>query len=164
MVFVTPEGAKAMKSPFKGLDPSVCFVPVHLPIGRDGYPVATNGKGGKSRAHRLSYRLFCGPTPHPLFVLHICGNAGCINPHHLYLGDAAQNAKDREAHGKTARGQGLPQTKLTEGDIQAIRKSADRVTDLALQYKISKSHVSNIRAGRVRTHTGKCGIETGSKP
>ena len=151
-----------MKSPFKGLDPSICFVPAHLPKNPDGYRIATNGKGGKSLAHRLAFRLFCGATPPAMFVLHQCGNEDCINPYHLYLGDAAQNAKDREAHGTTARGQALPQTKLTEGDIQAIRKSAERVTDLALQYKISKSHVSNIRAGRVRVHTGKCGIETRS--
>ncbi len=139
-----------MNSSFPGLAPDVCFFPEHLPTDADGYPFASNGKGGKSRAHRLAYRLFCGPIHGPAMVLHACGHAQCINPHHLYLGDAAQNARDRARHGKTATGARLPQTKLTPADVLVIRGSAKRVTDLARDFNTSKGNISSIRSLRSR--------------
>ena len=139
-----------MNLSFPGLMPDTCFLSVHLPIDANGYPIVTNGKGGKSRGHRLAYRLFCGKIPTAAMVLHRCGNARCINPHHLYLGDAAKNARDRAAHGQTASGFKLPRTKLTAADVLAIRSSSKRVTDLAQQYKVSKGCVSSIRAMRSR--------------
>lgn len=30
------------------------------------------------------------------FICHTCDNLRCYNPHHLYIGDAASNAADRE--------------------------------------------------------------------
>ena len=139
-----------MKSTFPGVWPNHCFCPAHLQVNRWGYHIITNGKGGKSSAHRIAYRLFCGPIPRGAMVLHACGNAACVNPYHLYLGSAAQNALDRERHGKTARGFGLPQTKLSAADVLAIRSSTKRVTDLAREFGVSKGHISGIRSQRVR--------------
>jgi hypothetical protein len=152
MVFETPIGAETMKPSFPGLTPDSCFLPHHLRNDADGYPIITNGKGGKSLGHRIAYRSFCGAIPSTSMVLHACGNAQCVNPHHLYLGDAAQNARDRAAHGRTAIGAKLPQTKLTDVDVMAIRGSAKRVTDLARDYGISKGCVSSIRSLRSRVN------------
>jgi len=140
-----------MKSIFTGLSPDSCFAISHLPINHDGYPIVGNGKGGKSKAYRFAYRIFCGDIPRGAMVLHECGRANCVNPFHLYLGDAAQNAADRDRHGKTARGARLPQTKLSEADVAAIRSSSQRVTDLARRYGVSVGCVSSIRAMRQRS-------------
>lgn len=45
-------------------------------------------------AHRLSYALFVGPVPGDKFCCHECGNAWCVNPRHLYLGDYPSNNAD----------------------------------------------------------------------
>ena len=46
------------------------------------------------RAHRLSYYLFHQEDPGKLLVLHSCDRKCCINPAHLRLGTAADNAQD----------------------------------------------------------------------
>ncbi|MDD2846186.1 MAG: HNH endonuclease [Rhodoferax sp.] len=150
-----------MNPSFPGLTPDVCFFPEHLPTDADGYAIASNGKGGKSRGHRLAYRLFCGPIRGAAMVLHVCGNAQCINPHHLYLGDAAQNARDRARHGKTASGAKLPQTKLNFADVLAIRSSTKRVTDLAREFNTSKGNISSIRAMRNRRGVKAVNVKAG---
>ena len=140
-----------MQSTFPGLSPVTCFLTPHLAHDANGYAIVANGKGSKSRGHRLAYRLFCGPIPARSLVLHACGNAQCVNPHHLYLGDAAQNTRDRAAHGRTASGARLPRTKLSDADVLAIRHSPKRITDIAKEYGISKGCASSIRAMRSRT-------------
>jgi len=51
-----------------------------------------NGK--KILAPRLSYMSEKGNIPDGMFVLHTCDNPACVNPDHLYLGDAKDNAMD----------------------------------------------------------------------
>lgn len=62
-------------------------------LHRDGY-----GKfwfiDRQVQAHRVAYELFSGDSAGE-WVLHKCDNRKCVNPKHLYLGDAKQNAKDR---------------------------------------------------------------------
>ena len=66
----------------------------------------TNGKGygviytarygarGRYFAHRVSWAIANRRNPVPLLVLHHCDNPPCVNPAHLYLGTALDNAKD----------------------------------------------------------------------
>lgn len=137
---------------FKGLSWHRCFSPDWLAKDQWGYCTATNGKGGKSRGHQLAYRLFVGSIPQGLMVLHRCGNAACINPHHLYLGDAGQNARDRVLHGTAATGKRLPHTKLTAADVAAIRASSESCIELARRYGMSRSYIWCIRAGKARSN------------
>jgi hypothetical protein len=60
---------------------------------REGYGICWHGYFNQ-RAHRTSFYLFKHVFPKEKFVLHICDNKSCVNPDHLYLGDAKQNAKD----------------------------------------------------------------------
>lgn len=67
---------------------------------REGYgkfQVGTNRDTNRiDYAHRISWRLANGcEIPAGLHVLHTCDNPLCVNPNHLYLGDAKQNATDR---------------------------------------------------------------------
>jgi len=45
-------------------------------------------------AHRYSYRRFNGPIPDGAMICHKCHNRSCVNPDHLYAGDAESNAQD----------------------------------------------------------------------
>lgn len=63
-------------------------------LHRDGY-----GKfymnGETIQGHRAAWILLIGEIPENSWVLHKCDNRKCVNPEHLYLGNAKQNAKDR---------------------------------------------------------------------
>lgn len=76
---------------------------------------ATNGRGvagvaygllkipntrKNTTAHRFSYALHNGPITSDQWVLHKCDNPLCVNPDHLFLGDAAANAADMDAKGR----------------------------------------------------------------
>lgn len=56
-------------------------------------------------AHRVSYKINCGPIPDNLFVCHKCDNRACVRPDHLFLGTASDNNKDMMNKGRTARGE-----------------------------------------------------------
>lgn len=49
----------------------------------------TSGYGGfwdgqrDERAHRFSFRMFCGEIPAGFHVHHVCCNPSCVNPEHL---------------------------------------------------------------------------------
>lgn len=68
-------------------------------LHRDGY-----GKFwyecGQIQAHRMSYMINLGEIPPDKWVLHKCDNRKCVNPDHLYLGDAKQNVQDMHSRGR----------------------------------------------------------------
>lgn len=41
-------------------------------------------------AHRVSYRLWCGPVPEKHYVLRVCDHQLCINPFHLFAASRAE--------------------------------------------------------------------------
>lgn len=51
-------------------------------------------------AHRIAWRLFKGPIPRKLSVLHNCDNRRCVNVDHMFLGTQADNIADRDAKGR----------------------------------------------------------------
>ena len=61
-------------------------------IIKDGYG-QFKFEGKMEDAHRVSYKVFIGPIPENLHVLHKCDNPSCINPDHLFLGTQRDNAE-----------------------------------------------------------------------
>jgi hypothetical protein len=59
--------------------------------------------GREMLAHRLAWLLFRGEDPGARFVLHKCDNPLCVNPDHLFLGDAGDNIRDCGAKGRRAK-------------------------------------------------------------
>lgn len=52
------------------------------------------------RAHRMMWFIAYGEIPADLHVLHSCDNPSCVNPEHLWVGTAKDNARDREEKGR----------------------------------------------------------------
>lgn len=57
-------------------------------------------QGKHYRAHRLSYILENGEINSNVLVCHKCDNPPCVNPDHLFIGTAKDNAIDRKNKGR----------------------------------------------------------------
>lgn len=72
-------------------------------LGDHGYGNIKDDEGKQWRVHRLSWTLHVGPIPDGMHVLHkqcCIGHTNCANPDHLYLGDDADNSRDRMECGR----------------------------------------------------------------
>jgi hypothetical protein len=107
--------------------------------------------GANTRAHRYSWSLHNGEIPIGLCVLHRCDNPSCVNPSHLFLGTSADNSRDRDLKGRTARHERHGSAKLKPRDIEYIRF----FRSLGLEHKtiadmffVCQATVSHILNGR----------------
>lgn len=116
--------------------------------------------GKNVRASRVSWRLAFA-DPGKLLVCHVCDNTSCVNPEHLFLGTNADNIKDRDDKGRTARGE-TSGTKLHPGthkgtangrailseravlEIRASAAAGQTAALLAQKYLVSKSAIRHI--------------------
>lgn len=124
--------------------------------GRQGYGSLivgsrTDGSRRTVRAHRYAYEVFVGPVG-SAYVCHRCDNPRCVNPAHLFLGTAKDNAHDRDRKGRTVfpprfKGSKAPWAKLTDEDVREIRSSTVSSRKLAPRYNISDSQLRAIRRG-----------------
>lgn len=113
-----------------------------------------------TRAHVFAWRLWRGPIPVGLWVLHKCDNPPCVNPSHLFLGDNTANMRDCAAKGRNGitrhpeivRGTRNGMAKLTDGAVRAIRKSTSKLRIAAKRYGVSESTISLIRLGKIWRH------------
>lgn len=104
-------------------------------------------------AHRFSYALAHGLTSDsPLDIRHSCDNPSCVNPAHLSLGTAQDNADDKVSRGRSLKGVKHNLTHLTEEDVKYIRTSEERGIDLAKKFNVTKAAISSIRTGRNWKH------------
>lgn len=118
----------------------------------DGYG-AFRMRNKQFRAHRASWILAFGEIPRGRFVLHRCDNPRCVNPDHLFLGDALSNARDREnkGRGKRLHGSNSPLSKLTLTEVAEIRHMAERghnQNKIAAKFGVIQSAISLIVLGK----------------
>lgn len=120
-------------------------------LSKDNIVEAFSARG----AHRLSKMLIDGWEPEGRHeqTRHQCHNRACINPDHILIGSAKQNAEDRALAGKQANGERHPNARLSDNDVIAIRQQAfagdDRAT-LAGRYKVTQGHIYKIITHRSR--------------
>lgn len=96
---------------------------------KDGYgTIWLNEEIRATRATHVSWKLHFDAVPKGAWVLHRCDNPSCVRPSHLWLGNAKDNAVDREQKGRGAKvgycmGVGLKSTNplFTESQIKTIR-------------------------------------------
>ncbi len=119
-------------------------------------------RGVRHYAHRLSYSIHHGAVPDGKFVCHHCDNRVCVNPHHLFAGTHTDNMRDMWAKGrgdrvKRPRGERNGTSKLSEGDVVAMRRDRSEgatLSDLARRFGVTESNASSICRGKTWTHAG----------
>lgn len=110
---------------------------------------------GVERAHRISYKLYKGAIPSGKMILHKCGNTFCVNPYHLEVGTAKENAQDTKRMGRLKfpdnSGEKAKWAKLNLKQVKEIvaskggRKGTG--TTLAKKFGVSKSAIYQIWSG-----------------
>lgn len=103
-------------------------------------------------AHRLAYELYVGEIPSGLGVLHRCDNPPCVNPDHLFVGDASDNNKDKMQKGRAPRGETHPASKFTESQVRAMLADKRPYNDIVAEYGISKPHLCGLKGGKFWRH------------
>ena len=93
---------------------------------------------------------------------HKCDVRACFNPRHLTWGTRQDNARDRvergRARGGSQPGESHPRAKLTEEQVQWIRKVSGRYTQAALgrAFGVAYSQISKIVNGKAwREYRGR---------
>lgn len=153
-----------------------CWLWKGMVFQRTGYGGAVFD-GRLQGAHRVAYQIECGPIPGGMFVLHNCDTKLCVNPAHLRLGTALDNARDAVERGLYATGDRHPSSrlpdwgrhprinregyirgerqhsaKLTADDVRAIRATAEPSRSIASRYGVTHGAILAIRAGRTWRH------------
>ncbi len=115
-----------------------------------------NDAGKNELAHRAAWRLFVGPIPEGMFVLHKCDNPVCLNPLHLFLGTQSDNAKDMWSKGranpKPSLGSSHGMSKLNDDAVREILASSESGKALAGKFGVSQSTIGDVRKRRIWKH------------
>jgi hypothetical protein len=92
--------------------------------------------------------------PKGIFACHHCDNPSCVNPAHLFLGTAADNARDCLEKGRDVNPQGERNgsAKLTEDDVRAILAAPESQRQLAAKYGVTQQLIGLIRTRKIWRH------------
>jgi hypothetical protein len=144
--------------------PSVCWP---WTAGRHGRGYGHFRVGGTmERASRVAWALHHGTIPAGALVLHHCDRPECVNPKHLYLGTALDNAQDRDGRnrgntrnllrgGYSRPGPAPWRAKLTAAQVQTIRQqkaAGASYRTLARQFGVRVGTIWHIVTGRTWRH------------
>jgi len=80
-----------------------------------------NHNGKKEHTHRLMWELNNYMVPKGMSVCHVCDNPSCINPNHLFLGTAQDNATDKVNKDRQLKHETHPAAKLTKKQVNRIK-------------------------------------------
>ena len=116
----------------------------------DGYGTFHLEDHKSIKAHRYAWELTrkCR-VPKGKLILHMCNNRACINPDHLYCGDAKDNARDRSASAHEiirCTRISLTKAKFYAGEIWLIRRLKEHYPSrfVAKMFRCDKGTVLNI--------------------
>lgn len=98
-------------------------------------------RGRCEKAHRVAWRLFRGPIPLGVDVLHKCNHAACVNPEHLYLGNDADNMRDCMRAGNLGPAKLTPIAVLT---IRGLHGRGLKKKEVAEMFSVSRQTVQRI--------------------
>lgn len=129
---------------------------------RDGYALYAG-----RFVHRIVWTKKHGAIPSGKVIRHRCHNPACVRLGHLRVGTQADNVRDRDRAGRTARGdrQGLRKhpeavlrgsrnaiAKLTEKNVAHIKHSTAPGAVLARRFRVSPSTIHLIRKNKTWKH------------
>lgn len=122
-------------------------------------------------AHRVAWALVNDGVRPDGCVCHTCDNPVCCNPGHLFLGSHRDNAMDRAAKGRGARGSRSPFAKLSDSTVAEMRQKrfeGRSYASLATEYGVSKSTAERTCHGKLWSHAAgplsSKGVRLGSHP
>lgn len=113
-----------------------------------------NCNGRLQYAHRYAYARANGEISKDAFICHRCDNPACVNPSHLFLGDAAINCADKVSKGRHARGLMMSHTKLSDEQVSQILADGRKQSEIAEHYGVSQSYVSTLKKRGHRSGVG----------
>lgn len=125
-----------------------------------GYGSARH-QGERGTAHRVAYCKARGILLTEIkgkVIRHTCDNARCINPKHLIVGTHVDNMADRCSRGRTNKGVGRPQSKLTATQVRFIRDNYVRYSKewgtvaIARMLGVNQTTVQSVTSGEAWTH------------
>jgi len=99
---------------------------------RQGY-----GQISNKVAHRVSWEIHNGPIPQGFFVCHHCDNPPCVNPYHLFLGNAQDNTSDMIIKGRH-------HPKYRKNGQETLRRKTGAINKM--HYKLYKRQYEKQRA------------------
>lgn len=118
-----------------------------------GYAVLGIAGRASAKASHVSWLLRHGRWP-TAFMCHKCDNPRCVNPDHLFEGDAAINNRDACAKGRHAMGDKAG-SRYSPEDILALHKAIRAgLTERQLVelFGVSKGHVYRVKHKKVWRH------------
>lgn len=101
-------------------------------------------------AHQVAWELTRGEVPAGLRVLHQCGNRGCVNPAHLFLGNVPIKPRGEARQPYTT---GTARHHLTHHEILSLKNryaAGESMAELARAFDVAYNTVNNIVKGRTR--------------
>ena len=128
---------------------SGCWLWARGTLNDGGYGRFSLKRNCYAAAHRVSWALHKGCIPLGMSVLHHCDNRACVNPSHLFLGDAKANSDDMHRKGRALVRARHPMAKLSDEQAAQIRGSEGRQRDIAAEFGVSHGLVWQIKSGRV---------------
>ena len=103
-------------------------------------------------APRFSFEQFVGPIPEKAMICHHCDVSICVNPAHLYAGNAKTNNDDKKARGRIRCGERNHLSKLTDDEVRQIRADKRSSAGLGRIYRVGASTIKAIRRGATWRH------------
>lgn len=132
----------------KRIDSSGCWI---YTGGKNhsGYGRVSMANERHARTHRIMFEHVNGPVDSKMDVCHKCDVPSCFNPDHLFLGTRKDNMKDAKLKGRTASCEKHWKTKLSNEDINEIKKLSGKISQnkIGKKFGVSQFLVSTVIAG-----------------
>ena len=127
-------------------------------ITKNGYgKFSKDGGGGWNLAHRVAYEQKFGKIESGLYACHKCDNRLCVNPDHIFLGTAKDNAVDRDKKNRRTvlRGEQHGRNKLKVEEVLEIRNlygAGNSTWNLGKLYGVNPKTIRDIVDRKIWSH------------